>query len=94
MVSLMFDSLNDTVAAELRAAAARRSIPRAQVARNVGLPAMYVHRRFSAEVDISVGDLVRLCEGIGVEPLDVLAQVLTDLEAATGRAAEPAAAGS
>lgn len=76
----MFDTLNDSVAAELRAAAARRSITRAQVARNLDLPTMYVHRRFAANVDISVADLVRLARGIGVEPLDVLAQVLTELE--------------
>lgn len=76
----MFDELNDAVAAELRAAAARRSIKHRQVARNLGLEPMYVSRRFSASVDISVADLVRLSRGIGVEPLDVLAQVLTDLD--------------
>lgn len=76
----MIDKLNDTVAAELRSQAARKNVTRAQVARNLGLPTMYVQRRFVADAEISVTDLVKLARGIGVEPLDVLAQVLSDLE--------------
>jgi hypothetical protein len=84
----VLDLVNDAVAAELRAAAARKGISGAQVARNLDLPPMYAHRRFSASVDITVTDLVRICRGIQVEPLDVLAQVLTAIEDVPPPAAE------
>lgn len=85
----MLDHVNDYVAAELRAAAARKKISGAQVARNLDLPPMYAHRRFSGDREITVTDLVRLSHSIGVEPLDVLAQVLSDLGEST-----PAASGA
>lgn len=76
----MEDDLNQTVAAELRSAAARRNLSGAQLARNSGLPGMYVHRRLNGTATISVEDLIELSRGIGVEPLDMFAQILTTLE--------------
>lgn len=69
-------TLNELLAAELRAHAARNSLSGAQVARNADLPPMYVHRRLSGAASITVEDLVAICEAIGVNPLDVLGQLL------------------
>lgn len=78
----MFDNLNASVAAELRAAVARKNIPRSHVAEELDVPVWWVHRRLAGDVEISVGDLVRLSYAIGVEPLDVLAQVIRDSDLA------------
>ncbi len=76
-VSVMLDKVNDAVAAELRAATARRNLSGAAAARQSGLPVMYTHRRLNGLVEISVSDFVTICAGIGAYPLDVLAQALT-----------------
>lgn len=70
--------LNDAVATELRAAAARRNVSGASVARRIGLPPLYVQRRLAGGAVVSVEDLILIAEGIGCQPLDVVAQVLTD----------------
>lgn len=74
-------SVNDLVAAELRAHAARKGVTGRGVADRLDLPPMWVQRRLSGTATVSVEDLVRISEGIGVYPLDVLAQVLHELEA-------------
>lgn len=80
-------AINDAVAAELRACAARKGLNGTQVAHHAGVPKMYVHRRLSQGVEISVGDLVLLSQAIGVAPLDVLAQSLIHLDAPDAAAA-------
>lgn len=80
MPDMTTTSINDAVAAELRACAARKGLNGTQVAQHAGVPKMWVHRRLSAGVEISVGDLVLLAAAMGVEPLDVLAQSLMHLD--------------
>lgn len=77
--------LNDAVAAELRAAAARRNVSGAEVARRAGLPPLYVQRRLAGDAKLSVGDLMMISEGIGCHTLDVVAQVLSDRDQLLGR---------
>lgn len=77
MPTLNTSPINESVAAELRAHAARKNITGRNLADRLELPAMWVSRRLSATVAISVDDLVTLSDGIGVYPLDVLAQALT-----------------
>lgn len=72
--------VNERVATELRAAAARHNTSGAAIARRVGLPALYVQRRLAGAAAVSVDDLILISEGIGCHAIDVLAQVLTDLE--------------
>lgn len=72
--------MNDAVAAELRAAAARRKASGRELGRRLEIPDMWVSRRMSGTVEISVADLVLLCDAIGVYPLDVMAQALSELE--------------
>lgn len=71
-------TVNDAVAAELRAALGRKGLTGAALARVLDFPPIYVSRRLSAAVAITVEDLVVLCEGLGVEPLDVLAEATKD----------------
>lgn len=90
-------SVNEAVAAELRAAAARRQQTVPQIAVTASMPDKYVRARLNAAVQISLEDLVAICAALKVYPLDVLAQAL----AGTGRLADdapseapPAAVGS
>lgn len=71
-------ALNNAAAAELRSRAAKRGLSGAALARTVDLPTIYVQRRLSGVVDISIADLFILCDGLDVAPLDVIAQVMTD----------------
>jgi hypothetical protein len=69
-------TVNEAVAAELRAASARRQVSIPQIAVNASMPDKYVRNRLSAAVQISVDDLVTLCAALEIYPLDVLAQAL------------------
>lgn len=77
-------TVNEAVAAELRAAAGRRGVYVPAIALTAGLPDMYVRRRLKAQAQISVEDLVALCVALEVYPLDVLASAL----AGTGHLAD------
>lgn len=72
------EDLNDAIATELRAAAARHNTSGASIARRLDVPPLYVQRRLAGSAAVSVVDLIMIAEGIGCHPLDVLAQVLTD----------------
>lgn len=71
-------ALNNAVAGELRARASKRGLTGAALARTVDLPSIYVQRRLSGVVEISVADLFILCDGLDVAPLDVIAQVMSE----------------
>ena len=76
----MSQTVNEAVAAELRGQMAKRGITGAGLARKLQAPnAMWIHRRLSGTVELSVDDLVSIADGLGVAPLDVLAQALSDI---------------
>ena len=68
------------VAAELRAAAARRNLTQAAIAERLGVDYMWVNRRLNGITHVTVPDLIILCEAIGAHALDVLAQTLIERE--------------
>lgn len=71
-------TIGERLATELRAAAARRSLSGAALARRIGQPPLWVQRRLSGAVDCTLEDLVTLCDGLDAYVLDVVGQVLAD----------------
>lgn len=74
-------TVNEAVAAELRASAARRQKSIPQIAVDASMPDKAVRARMNGAVAISIEDLVAICAAIETYPIDVLAQAL----AGTGR---------
>lgn len=74
-------SINERVAAELRAAAARNRISGADLARSLAETPIWISRRLSANVQISVEDFARLCDAIGIDPADVFTAARGDVAA-------------
>lgn len=74
-------TLNERAAAELRAAAARNRITNADLARSLAETPIWISRRLSASVQISLEDFARLCAAIGIEPADVFAAARGDVAA-------------
>lgn len=70
-------TLNDELAAALRAAASGAGATTTDVALRADLPPLYVHRRLAGEATISVEDFVEICRAIGVDAPAALGQVLT-----------------
>lgn len=70
-------TLNDELAAALRAAARGAGYSTTDIAARADLPPLYVHLRLSGEATISVEDFVELCRAIGVDAPSALGQVLT-----------------
>lgn len=68
----MNTDVNTEVAAELRAQAARCSKTGTDLATAIGEDKMWTGRRLGARVQITVSDLTRLSDAIGVDPVDVL----------------------
>ena len=62
----MPSSLNDAVAAEVRAEVARQALTQQQVADRIGERQYWVSRRLTGEVQWEVADLVRVADALGV----------------------------
>lgn len=75
-MSLMNTDVNTEVAAELRAQAARNSKSGTDLAIAIGEDKMWTGRRLGARVQITVSDLTRLSDAIGVDPVAVLAAAI------------------
>lgn len=58
---------NDVVAANIRAELARAGITKRAAALNTGLTPMYVNRRLSGEVELSINDLVTFASLLGID---------------------------
>lgn len=67
----MSDRLADRVRLSLRVEMARQQINTARLAEAVGASDMWVSRRLRGETDMTVSDLDRLAEALGV-PVDTL----------------------
>lgn len=71
-------TISERVATELRAAAARRNMSGAALARLIEREPLWVQRRLSGVVECTLEDVVTICGGLGAHVLDVVAQVLID----------------
>lgn len=60
------------VAEEIRALLARRDMSRSELARRLGVSAMWVSDRLRGQTPIGLDDLERMARILGVEPVDLL----------------------
>ncbi len=67
----MVDDLASYVAGQLRAEVARRQIPHVELARLIGVQETWVRRRLKGQYAITMSDLQRFAEALGV-PLSYL----------------------
>jgi transcriptional regulator with XRE-family HTH domain len=70
-------TVNVTIAAELRAAFARKNLSRREVALKIGVSHMWVQRRLAGDQPLSVDDVVRICTAIDADPMPLLERALT-----------------
>ena len=68
--------VTEIIASELRAIAARKSLRQSAVAVELGVPTMWLSRRFRGDVSITVDDLVLICGALDVDPAELLASTL------------------
>lgn len=66
----MRQGLADSVPALLRAELAKRNIRKSDFAAKLGVSEMWVYRRLTGAVDISLDDLQRMADALGVDPAD------------------------
>lgn len=76
-------SLSDTLSAKLRGAAAERKCTGAALADALGNSPLWVSRRLTGTVPLSVEDLVRICDVLSVDPVEVFASALPVQRAAS-----------
>lgn len=69
-------SLNDSLAAKLRGSAAELKMSGAALATSLDKSPLWVSRRLTGTVALSVEDLVTICDALSVDPAEVLASVL------------------
>lgn len=63
---------NENVAGEVRAAAGRRRMSSAHLARELGMSEMAMSRRMSGKMPFRVDELAQLADILGVEVIDLL----------------------
>lgn len=66
----MRQGLADSVPALLRAELAKRNIRKSDFAQKLGVSEMWVYRRLTGAVDISLGDLQRMADALECDPAD------------------------
>jgi transcriptional regulator with XRE-family HTH domain len=71
-----YDSLGDVVSSNLRAEVARRRIPQEQLAARLGMSQQAVSDRLRGRVKMSVDDLGRLADLLGLQPAELLVRHL------------------
>ena len=65
---------DETTAANLRAALARRKMTNTEMASRLGVSEMWVSRRVNAKQPIRVTDLARMAAVLGMRPVDLLGE--------------------
>lgn len=66
------------IAAELRAAAARKQMSQAAIAAQVDRSQVWISRRLSGQVAVTVEELVLLCGVLEVDPLPLIDHALAE----------------
>lgn len=79
----MKKNLSQTVPAALRAELAAREILRNEFAKTLGASHNWVYRRLNGQVDMTLRDLDRMAEALGLEPEQIVAAACGQL-ASTG----------
>jgi transcriptional regulator with XRE-family HTH domain len=72
MFRFMNTTPTDRVAAELRATIARQNVNQRELAAAIGVDPMWLSRRLRGAVSLSVGDLLRICEGLDIDPCSLI----------------------
>jgi hypothetical protein len=70
------ETVSDRIAAELRAQVTYRGYSGASVARGLNVDPLWVTRRLSGTIPLTVEDLFTICTVIGAVPLDLVAEVM------------------
>lgn len=66
----MQQDLANSVPALLRAELAKQNIRKSDFAAKLGVSDMWIYRRLTGHVEISLGDLQRMAEALGRDPSD------------------------
>lgn len=61
-------SFSDAVAAEIRAEIGRQALKPSAVAERIGVPAYWVTNRLNGRVSITLDDLHKIADGLGINP--------------------------
>ncbi len=75
---------DEAVIEEIRVAMARRRWRQSELARQLGVSEVWVSRRLTGKTDISVGELYRIAEALGVTVFDLLPDKVSRSEVTLG----------
>lgn len=68
------ESTDAALSAEVRAEAARQKLTRAQIAEKAGMPYTAFCNRFQGRVPFTGGELIAVCNALGIEPHSLMAR--------------------
>jgi transcriptional regulator with XRE-family HTH domain len=76
-------AVSRAISDELTGAYSKRRLTQEEIARKTDMPLVTVQKKLRGRAPISATDLVILAQAIGVDPAKVLADAMTELEAAS-----------